>query len=106
MNLSDLIFGKRKDPVSLAIEEAINHMEAGDHAAAIAAIRDKALPLAPDHRRARLHLGIALMLKGDLGEAEKELSAVAGPDRRWSDSEGAAALVALDRIVSLRAGGK
>ena len=106
MNLADLIFGKKKDPVSRAIEDAIELMEAGEHAAAIAVIRDRALALDPDHRRARLHLGIAMMLKGDLSDAEKELSAVAGPGRRWSDSEGAAAMVALDRVASLKAAKK
>jgi Flp pilus assembly protein TadD len=103
-NLAEMIFGRKRDPVSLAIEEAISMMETGDFTAAIDTLRTKALAKEPEHRRARLHLGVSLMLGGELDAAEAEFLHLLPPDRRWSDSESATARIALDRIKALRSG--
>ena len=101
-NLADMIFGRKRDPASLAIEEALAMIEAGDFAAAIGVLRTKALAKEPEHRRARLHLGVALMLGGELNAAEAEFLHLLPAKGRWNDSESATAQIALDRIKSLR----
>lgn len=101
-NLADMLFGRRRDPASLAIEEAIAMMEGGDFTAAIDVLRTKALAKEPEHRRARLHLGVSLMLGGDLDSAEAEFLRLLPANGRWNDSESATARIALDRIKALR----
>ena len=96
MDLVSLIFGKKKDIISLAIEEALGLLEEKNFDAAIAVIEEKALTRVPDHRRALLHLGICYMLKGELDKAEEILTPLSKQQRM--DSESAAALIALDKI--------
>lgn len=100
MDLMRTIFGLKKDPVSRAIDDAIELLEEKDFDAAIALIQEKALTRHPGHRRALLHLGIAHMLKGELTTAESILDPIAR--ERQLDSETAAARIAMERIAALK----
>ena len=100
MDIVSFIFGKKKDIISLAIEEALGLLEEENYDAAIAIIHEKALSRNPEHRRALLHLGICHMLKGDLDKAEEILKPLSVQHRM--DSESAAALIALDKIAQDR----
>lgn len=104
MDLMRTLLGLKKDPVSRAIDDAIELLEEKDFDGAIAVIQEKALARDPEHRRARLHLGIAHMLKGELETAEAILAPIAG--ERHLDSESAAARIAMDRIAARRKGGQ
>lgn len=101
MNMMEMLFGKKKDPASMAIEEALTLLEEKNFDAAIQVLREKALSRDPGHRRALLHLGICHMLKGELDVAEGILSPIA--NRSGMDSEIAAAGIALDKIRADRA---
>lgn len=100
MDIMSFIFGKKKDIVSLAIEEALGLLEEKNYEAAIAILHEKALSRNPEHRRALLHLGICHMLKGDLDKAVEILTPLSRQVRM--DSESAAAQIALDKIASDR----
>ncbi len=97
MDLMAYIFGKKNDPISLAIEAAIVCLEDKNYDEAIETLHKRALSRDPEHRRALLHLGIAHMLKGEFDTAEEllvPLTRVSG-----MDSESAAAKIALDKIA-------
>lgn len=100
MDLMSLIFGKKKDPISLAIEEALALLEEKSYDAAIMVLRDKGLARDPGHRRTLLHIGICHMLKGEFDQAEDILLPISKQSRM--DSESAAALIALDKIANDR----
>ena len=100
MDLVGFLFGKRNDPVSLAIEEALNLLEERRFDEALAVIREKALAREPRNRRALLHLGVCHMLKGEFDEAEEILNPIAS--LKPMDSEVAAARIALDKIAADR----
>ncbi len=70
MDIMSFIFGKKKDVISLAIDEALALLEEKNFDGAIVVLQEKALSRVPDHRRALLHLGICHMLKGEYAEAE------------------------------------
>ena len=98
------IFGMRigkTDPITKAIDEAIDLLEEQEFDEAIRVLREKGLGRNPEHRRTRLHLGIAYMLKGDLDEAESVIRPLT--EQRHMDSEKAAAEIALEKIASDRA---
>ncbi len=100
MDIMSFIFGKKRDPISLAIDEALALLEESNYDEAIAVINTKALGRDPQHRRAILYLGICHMLKGDLDQAEEILKPLSETVRM--DSESAAALIALDKIAKDR----
>ncbi len=95
------LLGRKKDVITLAIDEAIALMGEKDWDAAIAVLEEKALSRNPEHRRAVLHWGICHMLKGEYAKAEDVL--VPLTQQKGMDSERAAAEIALDRIKTLRA---
>lgn len=101
MDLMSMIFGKKKDAISLAIDEALALLEEKNYDAAIAIIHEKALSRNPEHSRAILHLGICHMLRGDWDDAEHILLPLTRRSRM--DSESAAASIALDKIKADRA---
>lgn len=101
MDLMNMIFGKKKDVISLAIDEALALLEEKNYDAAIAILHEKALSRNPDHSRAVLHLGICHMLRGDWDDAERILTPLTRRTRL--DSESAAAAIALDKIKADRA---
>ncbi len=100
MDLMSWMFGKKNDPISRAIEDAISHLEEKDFDAAIRVLEENALSRDPGHRRALLHLGVARMLKGDYDAAEALLRPLA--KSRTLDSESAAAKIALEKIAKER----
>lgn len=100
MDIMSFIFGKKKDLISLAIDEALGLLEEENYDAAIAVLREKALSREPSHRRALLHLGICHMLKGEFDAAEEVLEPVSRTMKM--DSESAAARIALDKIAADR----
>ena len=100
MDIMGFITGKKKDIISLAIDEALELLAENNFDQAIAVIREKALSRNPEHRRALLHLAICYMLKGDFDPAEELLKPLAANSRL--DSESAAALIALDKIAADR----
>lgn len=100
MDLFGFILGRKKDVISLAIDEALALLEEKDYDAAIAVIHEKALSRHPEHSRALLHLGICHMLKGELDKAEEILTPLS--KRTRMDSESAAAMIALDKIAADR----
>ena len=100
MDLMGFITGKKKDIISLAIDEALELLEEKNFDGAIAVIQEKALSRNPEHRRALLHLGICHMLKGDFDQAEELIKPLSL--NTPMDSESAAALIALDKIAKDR----
>lgn len=96
MDLIAWITGKKKDIISLAIDEALGLMDEKNFDAAIAVIHEKALSRNAEHRRALLHLGICHMLKEDFDRATAILTPLSKNQRM--DSECAAALIALEKI--------
>ncbi|MCC8180306.1 MAG: tetratricopeptide repeat protein [Planctomycetes bacterium] len=101
MDLFGMLFGIKKDAISLAIDEALALMEEKNFDGAIAILHEKAFSRNPAHTRARLHLGICHMLKGELDRAEEILHPLTQVPRM--DSESAAASIALDKIKADRA---
>lgn len=99
-DIMSFIFGKKKDIISLAIDEALGLLEEKDYDGAITVLHEKALSRDPGHRRALLHLGICHMLKGELDTAEEILDPISKTVRM--DSESAAAHIALDKIKNDR----
>ena len=100
MDIVGFITGRKKDIITLAIDEALELLEEKDFDQAIAVIKEKALARNPEHRRALLHLGICYMLKGEFDPAEEILKPLSVHSRM--DSESAAALIALDKIAADR----
>ncbi len=99
------IFGLQvgqKTLAEMAVDEAMLLVGEQRYDEAVQVIENKALSRNPDDRRALLHLGICLMLKGDYDRAEAVLAPLT--ERRGMDSEKAAALIALDKVAKLRAG--
>lgn len=96
------LFGRKKDIITLAIDEAIELMGLKEYDAAITVLKDKALFRNPEHRRALLHLGVCKMLQGELDGAEEILRPLTAP--KVMDSEKAAAEIALARIERIRQG--
>ena len=101
MDLFGWLTGRKKDIITLAIDEAVELLGEKNYDAAIALIHEKALSRNPEHTRALLHLGISHMLKGELDTAEEILMPLARRTRM--DSESAAASIALDKIAADRA---
>lgn len=95
------LFGRKKDLITLAIDEAIELMGEKEYDSAIQVLEEKALRRNPEHRRAVLHWGICQMLRGDFARAEEAL--VPLTRQKGMDSERAAAEIALERIKRLRA---
>ena len=95
------LFGRKKDIVSLAIDEAIELMGLKEYDAAVKVLEEKALTRQPEHRRALLHLGICHMLMREYDRAEELLTPLAG--RHGMDSERAAAEIALEKIQKMKA---
>jgi tetratricopeptide (TPR) repeat protein len=94
------LFGRKKDIVTLAIDEAIELMELKEYDAAVKVLEEKALARQPEHRRALLHLGVCRMLMGEYARAEETLTPLAG--RKTLDSERAAAEIALEKIRKMK----
>lgn len=101
MDLLSMLGFKKRDAITLAIDEALALLEEKNYDAAIAVINDKALSRNPEHTRALLHLGICHMLKGEFDHAESILQPLARQPRM--DSESAAASIALEKIAADRA---
>lgn len=95
-NIMDFILGRKRDRVSMLIEEALAMMGEGEYAEAIALIEEKILAKDPDHPRANLHLGLAYMLKGDKETARSILRPFA--ERPYLDSDTAMAKIAMDKM--------
>ncbi|MCC8108347.1 MAG: tetratricopeptide repeat protein [Planctomycetes bacterium] len=95
------IFGiKKRDPISLAIEEAIGLMGEDEIDEAIQVLEDRAIRRDPTHKRAILHLGVCHMLKKNFDRAEELLEPLTVGKKM--DSEKAAASIALEKIAKMR----
>ncbi len=100
MNILELFGLKKRDIISLAIDEAIALMGEESYDEAIAVIENKCLRRNPQDKRSLLHLGVCHMLKKDYDEAERILKPLTGPGKM--DSEKAAASIALEKIARHR----
>ena len=100
MGAFDFLLGKKNDPVTRAIGDAIALLEEKNFDEAITVIHSRALAREPDNARAILHLGLCHMLKGEFDTAEQYLSPLAG--KKGLDSETALARIALDKIAKDR----
>lgn len=94
------LFGRKKDIITLAIDEAIELMGLQEYDAALKVLEEKALARNAEHRRALLHWGVCHMLKGDFVRAEEVLIPISR--QKTMDSERAAAEIALDRIKKMK----
>lgn len=100
MDLWAMLTGKKKDIISLAIDEALGLLEEKNYEGAINLLHEKALSRDPRHRRALLHLGICHMLAREFDRAEEILRPLSKTVRM--DSESAAASIALEKIAKDR----
>ncbi len=100
MNILEIFGIKKRDVISLAIDEAIALMGEEEYDEAISVIETKCLRRNPQDKRSLLHLGVCYMLKKDYDQAEKILKPLAGPGKM--DSEKAAASIALEKIAKNR----